>query len=141
MDLKVATDEALLLGIQQQDIGALEELYDRYHRIALAVAYRVLRSKEWAEDAVQEAFLGVWRRPSTFNPEKGAATKLRLWRNSSKSWKPWWKGLGSGLSGPCSKTLKTLAAQWCNIVEATLCCCSLRACHCCLQTEPIRCGA
>ena len=73
MDLKVATDEALLLGIQQQDIGALEEFFDRYHGIALAVAYRVLRSKELAEDAVQEAFLGVWRRPSTFNPEKGAA--------------------------------------------------------------------
>ncbi len=42
MDLKAATDEALLLGIQQQDVGALEELYDRHHRIALAVAYRVL---------------------------------------------------------------------------------------------------
>lgn len=73
MDLKVASDEALLLGVQEQDIGALEELFDRYHRIALAVAYRVLRNKEHAEDAVQEAFLGVWRRPSTFKPERGAA--------------------------------------------------------------------
>ncbi len=73
MDLKAATDEALLLGIQQQDVGALEELYDRHHRIALAVAYRVLHNRELAEDAVQEAFLGVWRRPYTYKPERGAA--------------------------------------------------------------------
>ena len=76
MDVKTASDEALIRAVQQKNIPALEELYDRHHRIALAVAYRVLAGSALAEDAVQEAFLQLWRKPETFQPNRGTA---RAW--------------------------------------------------------------
>ena len=76
MDVKTASDEALIQAVQQKNIQAFEELYDRHHGIALAVAYRVLGGSGLAEDAVQEAFLGLWRKPETFRPERGSA---RAW--------------------------------------------------------------
>ncbi len=71
MNRETATDEELLQALQQQSIEALEELYDRHHRRALAVAYQVLRDSQLAEDVVQEAFLAVWRRPESFSPDRG----------------------------------------------------------------------
>ena len=73
MDLQTATDEALMLAIQRKDLGALEEMYDRHHGTALAVAFRVLEDRALAEDVVQEAFLAVWRQAEAFRPERGNA--------------------------------------------------------------------
>lgn len=67
------SDEELLLLMRSEQLGALEALYDRYHRLALAVAYRVVGSSESAEEIVQEAFLAVWRQAGTFQPERGRA--------------------------------------------------------------------
>ena len=71
-----ASDESLVLAIQEQRIEALEEFYDRHHGTALAVALRVLRDRGMAEDVVQEAFLALWRQASGYNSERGAA---RTW--------------------------------------------------------------
>ena len=76
MDFQSATDTALMQAIQQRVLGALEELYDRHHGKALAVAFRVLEDRSLAEDVVQEAFLAVWRQPEGFRPERG---NLRSW--------------------------------------------------------------
>lgn len=51
-------------------------LYDRYAGLAYGVAMRVLGDGARAEDAVQEAFMNVWSRAATFDPEKGS---LRAW--------------------------------------------------------------
>jgi RNA polymerase sigma-70 factor, ECF subfamily len=65
--------EADLLGaIGRGDPDALGLLYDRYGRLALAVAYRVLGDYHAAEDAVQDAFLAVWRRVDSFDRRRGA---------------------------------------------------------------------
>ncbi|MCW2977104.1 MAG: polymerase subunit sigma-24 [Actinomycetia bacterium] len=53
---------------------ALGELYDRYGRPAYGLALRVLRDESLAEDAVQEAFLALWRTASRFVPERGKAS-------------------------------------------------------------------
>ncbi len=76
MDLTTASDETLIQGFERNDIPALEEFYDRHHRLALAVAYRVLGDRQMAEDVVQEAFLAVWRQADTFRPDRGGG---RLW--------------------------------------------------------------
>lgn len=69
-------DEELLAAIQRRDDAALAELYDRYGRLAFGLAYRILGERGTAEDIVQEAFLAVWRRSSSFQADRGSA---RAW--------------------------------------------------------------
>jgi len=71
------SDEALLaiIATPEGDL-ALAELYDRYGKIAYGLAYRVLRDSALAEDAVQEAFITVWRTAGTYIRERG---KPRTW--------------------------------------------------------------
>ena len=65
------SDEALLALASRGDDSALGELYDRYGRVAYGLALRILRDCALAEDAVQEAFLAVWRSSGTFLAEQG----------------------------------------------------------------------
>jgi RNA polymerase sigma factor (sigma-70 family) len=67
------TDEALIALVARGDEAALAELYDRVGRVAYGLAFRVLRDDRLAEDAVQEAFLGVWRTAAGFRPERAKA--------------------------------------------------------------------
>ena len=67
-------DEQLLERIADGDHDAFEILYRRYARPVLALAQRRLGDAGRAEDALQDAFLSVWRSASTYRPERGAAT-------------------------------------------------------------------
>jgi RNA polymerase sigma factor (sigma-70 family) len=68
------SDEALVSLAARSEESALAELYDRYGRIAYGLALRILRDEALAEDAVQEAFLAVWRTAARFVPERGKAS-------------------------------------------------------------------
>jgi RNA polymerase sigma factor (sigma-70 family) len=68
------SDEALVALVAREDEDALAELYDRVGRIAYGLALRILRDESHAEDAVQEAFLQVWRSAATFRPERAKAS-------------------------------------------------------------------
>ena len=70
------SDEALVALVARGDEPALAELYDRVGRVAYGLAFRVLRDDRLAEDAVQEAFLGVWRTAAGFRAERA---KARTW--------------------------------------------------------------
>ena len=72
------SDEALVALVARSDETALAELYDRVGGIAYGLAYRVLRDEALAEDAVQEAFLGLWRTAASFMPERAKATTWLL---------------------------------------------------------------
>ncbi len=70
------TDAEVAAALAGGDQSALAELYDRYGGLAYSVAVRMLGDRGRAEDAVQEAFLGVWRGASRFDANKGS---LRSW--------------------------------------------------------------
>jgi RNA polymerase sigma-70 factor (ECF subfamily) len=72
------TDEALLAAIAAGDEQALAELYDRLGGVAYRLAVRVLRDPALAQDAVQDAFLGVWRTAVSFDPARGKASTWLL---------------------------------------------------------------
>jgi len=69
-ELAHLSDEALLALIGRGDDDALRELYQRLGRIAYGLAFRILRDDALAQDAVQEAFLGVWRAAGRFTAER-----------------------------------------------------------------------
>src|SRR5581483_3766200 len=71
-------DERLMTRMQAGDTGALEALYDRHHRVAMALAYRVLGDRAAAEDAVQDAFLAAWRRAASYDPARGEPRRWLL---------------------------------------------------------------
>ena len=73
-DLAHLSDEALVALVARSDESALAELYDRVGGSAYGLAYRVLRDEALAEDAVQEAFLGLWRGAGSFIPERAKAS-------------------------------------------------------------------
>lgn len=77
-DLAHLSDEALVALTARRQEEALAELYDRFGRVAFGLARRVLRDERLAEDAVQEAFLDVWRTAATFVPERGRASSWVL---------------------------------------------------------------
>ena len=72
------SDEAVVALVARRQESALAELYDRHGRIAYGLAFRVLRDSALAEDAVQEAFLALWRGADRFVPERGSASSWLL---------------------------------------------------------------
>jgi RNA polymerase sigma-70 factor, ECF subfamily len=68
--LEHVTDEELLGLLARSDDRALAELYDRFGGVAYGLAVRILRDEALAQDAVQEAFLAVWRSAAGFLPER-----------------------------------------------------------------------
>jgi RNA polymerase sigma factor (sigma-70 family) len=75
-ELAHLSDAALLALIARGDDDALAELYRRFSSIAYGLAFRILRDDALAQDAVQEAFLGVWRGAGRFTAERA---KPRTW--------------------------------------------------------------
>jgi RNA polymerase sigma-70 factor (ECF subfamily) len=69
-ELAHLSDEAVLALIARADDQALAELYRRFGRLAYGLAFRILRDDALAQDAVQEAFLAVWRAADRFVAER-----------------------------------------------------------------------
>lgn len=64
-------DEALMAAIAVRDDYAFAVLYDRYAELVYSTSLRVLADAQLAEDATQDVFVRIWRRPETFVAERG----------------------------------------------------------------------
>ena len=68
----VPTDEQLISAISKGEESAIETLYERYHGYAYALAYRILHDPLASEDIVQDAFLSIWRKASSYQAQNGS---------------------------------------------------------------------
>jgi len=77
--------EELLARIASGDRRAFRQLYQETSRRMLAAARRILGDPALAEDAVQEAFLRIWRSAEKFDPARGVALAWmgRIVRNAA----------------------------------------------------------
>ncbi|SRR6266487_626953 len=67
------SDEALITAIAGGAVWAMEPLYQRYSRILYSLVYRMVADHQVTEDLLQDSFLSVWRRASSYSPQSGAA--------------------------------------------------------------------
>jgi RNA polymerase sigma factor (sigma-70 family) len=74
MTASTREDPDLLAACSNGDEHALGALYDRYGKLAYGLAFRVLRDSALAEDAVQDAFVTVWRQAATYDRARGKAS-------------------------------------------------------------------
>ncbi len=65
-------------GIAERNTEALGQLYDLMGRRAFGLAYTVTGDATLAEDAVQDAFLSLWRQAETVNARRGKIESLLL---------------------------------------------------------------
>jgi len=72
-DTRRPDDDELMGRLRTNDATALDLLFDRYSRLVLGIALRVLRDYGEAEDVVQEVFFHVFQKASLFDPQKGSA--------------------------------------------------------------------
>ncbi len=66
------SDEDLMRRLQDDDVRAFEELYDRCSSRAFGLTRLICGSSHCAEEALQEGFLAVWRNRETYDPSRGS---------------------------------------------------------------------
>jgi RNA polymerase sigma-70 factor (ECF subfamily) len=64
---------AALMACAGGDRAALRALYEREGPRMIGVAMRIVRRRALAEEAVQDAFVLVWRKAASFDPSRGDA--------------------------------------------------------------------
>ncbi len=76
MKLSVPTDEELITQIREGDRTAFEQLVSRYEDRVYNLAYRMLASRQDAEDVLQDTFLNVIRGLDKFRGTSSFSTWL-----------------------------------------------------------------
>ena len=70
------SDETLLIGVAERDIGAFHALYERHAGwLALRLGRRC-NDRDLVADAVQDTFVAVWQKPRGFRGDGNVAAWL-----------------------------------------------------------------
>ena len=75
-DPRGLADEELMQLLQRADPRAFEVLYERHSSAAFSLAYRIVGTRNGAEDVTQEAFLSIWRSGARYDRRRGS---VRTW--------------------------------------------------------------
>src|SRR5438874_2366962 len=75
-ELRHRSDEALMAHLQAGHADVLAIIFDRYYRLVLSVAMKILRDVGEAEDLMQNVFLEVFKSAVQFDPSRGT---LKVW--------------------------------------------------------------
>ncbi len=65
-------DQEMIAQIGGRDQGAFSALYDRLSGPLYSLAFKMLGDASDAQDALQEVFVQIWSRASTYDPEKSS---------------------------------------------------------------------
>ncbi|MDN5216235.1 sigma-70 family RNA polymerase sigma factor [Fulvivirgaceae bacterium BMA12] len=83
MSSSIDINKRITSRLKQGDIDALKEVYSRHWKNIFAIAVSFLKSKEDAEDAVQDIFMRFWQKKDYLNPNADYKPYLfRIARNS-----------------------------------------------------------
>jgi RNA polymerase sigma-70 factor (ECF subfamily) len=84
-DLRDLADEDLMALVGEDDARAFEIVFDRHAGPAFSLAYRICGRRGMAEEAVQEAFLSLWRSGARYDRTRGSVRSwvLRVAHNRS----------------------------------------------------------
>jgi RNA polymerase sigma-70 factor, ECF subfamily len=69
--MKELNDNDLMAHLRSGQGDALAVLFDRYHRLVLSIALKIVRDRGEAEDVMQNVFLEIFRAAAQFDPAKG----------------------------------------------------------------------
>ena len=58
--IKINTDSVLIKGLKKDDHDSFQKLFDYYGQILYQFSFSYLKSKEAAEEVVQEVFIKIW---------------------------------------------------------------------------------
>jgi len=75
-ELKCLSDESLMAHLRAGHADVLAIIFDRYYRLILSVAMKILRDIGEAEDLMQSVFLEIFRSAAQFDPSRGT---LKVW--------------------------------------------------------------
>lgn len=71
-------DMALSERLLARDEAALREVIDTYGKAVHGMARRVLAEPSLAEEAAQDTFVALWRRPGAYDPARGSLQSFLL---------------------------------------------------------------
>ncbi len=72
------SDTALVIAIGRFDESALAAAYERHGGAVFALARRLLKRRDLAEEVTQEIFTRLWTRPQRFDPDRGSLRTFLL---------------------------------------------------------------
>ncbi len=75
-ELRALADEDLMQLIRRGQAPAFEVIYERHASSAFSLAYRIVGTRNGAEDVSQEAFLNLWRSGARYERARGS---VRTW--------------------------------------------------------------
>jgi RNA polymerase sigma-70 factor, ECF subfamily len=75
-DLRALADEDLMQLVRRGKAPAFEVVYERHASAAFSLAYRIVGTRNGAEDVSQEAFLSIWRSGARYDRNRGS---VRTW--------------------------------------------------------------
>jgi len=74
--LQNSSDVELMKLIRSGDHDAFASLFDKYFKLILSIALKILRNEAEAQDLMQEVFFEIYRKAHEFDPDKGT---LKFW--------------------------------------------------------------
>ncbi|MCH9647384.1 MAG: sigma-70 family RNA polymerase sigma factor [Deltaproteobacteria bacterium] len=83
--LQASQDRDLVERIVQRDTEALAALYDRFSPLLFALARRVLKDSQDAEEILQEVFLQAWNQASRYQDTRSSVSTWLVMLTRSRS--------------------------------------------------------